>query len=216
MEIEFLQKGGIVMYPILVCSIFSLAIIIERFFSYWKTKKLTGEFLNRVNVYIKSDKMQQALDECEKVDIPISAIFKSGLLNRHKDRAELKSIIEEIGALEAVKLERFLPGLATIGTVSPLLGLLGTVTGMVTSFNAIAATTGVGETPVLAAGIAEALLTTVFGLCVAIPTVVAYNYFSKQVDNIILTMERSSIDFVDVLMEINNKVVNDLIKEGEK
>ncbi|MBI5207733.1 MAG: MotA/TolQ/ExbB proton channel family protein [Candidatus Firestonebacteria bacterium] len=216
MEIEFLQKGGIVMYPILVCSVFSLAIILERFYAYWKTNKLSKEFLSKVNILIKSDKINEAIEECVKINTPVSAVYKAGLLNRHKERDELKSITEEVASIEVSNLEKYLPGLATISTVTPLMGLLGTVTGMVTSFNAIAASTGVGESALLAKGIAEALLTTVFGLSVAIPSVIAYNYFSKKVDNIVLSIDRSSMELVDILVEMNSRVIDDLMKSSKE
>ncbi len=215
--IEFIEKGGVVMYPILACSIFSLAIIIERFISYWRIKKNTRGFLSKVNVLVKSEKVHEAIIECDKTKLPIAAIFKAGLSSKNSDRSELKNIIEEIATLEVVNLEKYLAGLATIATIAPLLGLLGTVTGMVSSFNAIAASTGIGETPALAAGIAEALLTTVFGLSVAIPTVIAHNYLSKQVDNIILIMDKSSLELIDAISDINSKaakVADDLIKES--
>ncbi|MBI5417607.1 MotA/TolQ/ExbB proton channel family protein [Candidatus Poribacteria bacterium] len=214
--IEFIEKGGIVMYPILLCSVAALAIVIERLFVYWKTNKSTREFLSKINLLIKSEKIEEAIRECDRMKMPMSAVFKEGLVNRHKNREELKSLCEETGELEVVHLEKNLAGLSTIATITPLLGLLGTVTGMVSSFNAIAAATGIGETPQLAGGIAEALLTTVFGLSVAIPAYTAYAYLIKRVDNMVIDIQKNAIELVNVLVDMNSKVVEELISQSKE
>ena len=197
-------SGGPVMWPILLCSIFALAIIIEKFWHLNKIRIDTQKFLSDILDKIKRHEIKEALQVCDKTNSPISHILKAGILKYDRTREQIKEAIEDASLYEVPKLEKNLSALATIAHISPLLGLLGTVTGMVRCFQTIQAK-ATSFHPVspgdLAGGIWEALLTTVAGLIVAIPTFVAYNYLVSHVNNFILEMEKASTELVNFLTE---------------
>ncbi|TRZ95926.1 MotA/TolQ/ExbB proton channel family protein [bacterium] len=196
--------GGPVMWPILLCSIFALAIILEKFLHLHQIKIDTQQFLNNILDKIKRHEIKEALQVCEKTKSPIAHILKVGILKYDRPRPQIKEAIEDASLYEVPKLEKNLTALATIAHVSPLLGLLGTVTGMVRCFQTIQAKATAFH-PVspgdLAGGIWEALLTTVAGLAVAIPTFVVYNYLVSRVNNFILEMEKAATELVNFLTE---------------
>lgn len=197
-------SGGPVMWPILLCSIFALAIILEKFWHLNKIKIDTQKFLSDILDKIKRHEIKEGLQICDKTNSPISHILKAGILKYDRTREQIKEAIEDASLYEVPKLEKNLSTLATIAHISPLLGLLGTVTGMVRCFQTIQAK-ATSFHPVspgdLAGGIWEALLTTVAGLIVAIPTFVAYNYLVSRVNNFILEMEKASTELVNFLTE---------------
>ncbi len=196
--------GGPVMWPILLCSIFALAIILEKFWHLHKIKIDTQQFLSSILERMKRHETKEALQICDKTGSPISPILKAGILKYDRPRPQIKEAIEDASLYEIPKLEKNLTALATIAHVSPLLGLLGTVTGMVRCFQTIQAKS-TSFHPVspgdLAGGIWEALLTTVAGLVVAIPTFVAYNYLVSRINNFVVEMEKASIELVNFLTE---------------
>jgi len=201
---DLIQKGGPVMYPIVLCSIIAFAIVIERIYHLYKAKIDTKDFMNNIDVSIKRNRIKEAIDICEKTPGPIAHIVKAGILKHDRSRQEIRESIEDAGHQEIPRIEKNLSLLATIAHISPLLGLLGTVTGMVRAFQIIQEKS-VSFSPVspgdLAGGIWEALLTTVAGLIVAIPTVVAYNYLVNKVDEFVLAMERSATEVMDILSQ---------------
>lgn len=196
--------GGPVMWPILLCSIFAVAIIIEKSWYLHKVKIDTQDFLGRVLGKMKHHQVKEALEICDTTKSPIANILKAGILKYDRPRPQIKEAIEDASLHEIPRLEKNLSALATLAHVSPLLGLLGTVTGMVRCFQTIQAKT-TSFHPVspgdLAGGIWEALLTTVAGLIVAIPAFVAYNYLVSRVNNFILEMEKASTELVNFLTE---------------
>lgn len=197
-------SGGPVMWPILLCSILSFAIILDKFLYLKKIKIDTQVFLSTVLDKMKRHQVKDALQICDQTKSPISQIIKAGILKYDRPRAHIKEAIEDASLYEIPKLEKNLTALATIAHISPLLGLLGTVTGMVRCFQVIQMKATVYN-PVLpgdlAGGIWEALLTTVAGLIVAIPTYVAYNFLVSRVNNFILEMEKSATELVNFLTE---------------
>jgi len=197
-------SGGPVMWPILLCSVFALAIILEKVFHLHRIKIDTQEFLKVILDKMKRHETKEALGVCEKTQSPVAHILKAGILKYDRSRPQIKEAIEDASLYEIPRLEKNLHALATIAHISPLLGLLGTVTGMVRCFQAIQAKS-TSFHPVspgdLAGGIWEALLTTVAGLIVAIPTFVAYNYLVNRINNFILEMEKVSTEFVNFLTE---------------
>ncbi|MFC1850815.1 MotA/TolQ/ExbB proton channel family protein [candidate division CSSED10-310 bacterium] len=197
---EYLIDGGILMIPIGLCSILSLAITFDRFWNLRETKVFPPNFLNEVKSLLNQKKISEALELCQKTWQPVSRILEAGILKYQRTREEIKEAIENAGKQEVVFLERYLGVLATIASISPLLGLLGTVTGMIEVFQVISVQ-GVGDPNVLAGGISEALITTAAGLLVAIPTLVFHNYFQKQSNRFLLAMEKSSLDVVEILSE---------------
>ena len=201
---ELIQKGGPVMYPIALCSVVAFAIVIERFYHLYKAKIDTRDFMSNIEITIKRNRISEAINICEKTSGPIAHIIKAGSLKHDRSRQEIRESIEDAGHQEVPRLERHISLLATIAHIAPLLGLLGTVTGMVRAFQMIQEKS-VSFNPVspgdLAGGIWEALLTTVAGLIVAIPTIVAYNYMVTRVEEFILEMERSATEVTDMLSQ---------------
>ena len=201
---QMFLAGGPVMWPILLCSIFALAIILEKLWYLHRVKIDTQKFLGDVLDRMKRHQIKEALETCDKTKSPVARILKAGILKYDRPRNQIKEAIEDASLYEVPRIEKNLTALATIAHISPLLGLLGTVTGMVRCFQTIQ-TKATSFHPVspgdLAGGIWEALLTTVAGLIVAIPTFVAYNYLVSRVNNFVLEMEKASTELVNFLTE---------------
>ena len=198
--IDLFIKGGPVMYPILFCSILSLAIIIERLISLRRGRIIRPETLFRVQDLIRIERIADIIELCQKNSSPMSRIVLAAIKNINQPKAEIKEAVSEAGRQEVRVLEKNLATLGTIVSIAPLLGLLGTVTGMIRAFYTIALR-GVGEPTALASGISEALLTTAAGLTVAIPSQLFYNYFINKVDSLTLDMEQNSLDILEVFWE---------------
>lgn len=196
--------GGPIMWPILVSSIWALAIIIEKLWHLSRIRVDTYTFLKGILEKVKQHKIEEAVSDCDTTSHPIGQLLKAGILKSSRSRQEIKEAIEDASLYEVPVLERNLSALATIAHIAPLLGLLGTVTGMVRCFQSIQLKAGATH-PVspgdLAGGIWEALLTTVFGLMVAIPAFIAYNFLVTRVNGIILEMERTAAELVNFLTE---------------
>ncbi|MFC1807418.1 MotA/TolQ/ExbB proton channel family protein [Candidatus Omnitrophota bacterium] len=201
---DMIVKGGPVMYPIILCSIIALAIVIERVFQLYHARIDTRKFMDEIANVLRRNKIMEAIETCDNTPGPIAHILKAGILKHDRARAEIKEAIEEAGMYEVPRLEKNLTALATIAHISPLLGLLGTVVGMVGCFQVIQEKS-TSLNPVspgdLAGGIWGALITTVAGLIVAIPTYVAYNYLVSRVNNFVLDMERSATDLINILTQ---------------
>lgn len=201
---ELMTKGGPIMWPILLCSILAFAIVVERLVQLRREQIDTRAFMEQISKSLKRNKVMEALEHCERTGGPIAGILRAGILKHDRPRNEIKDAIEDASIHEVPRLEKNLPLLATIAHISPLMGLLGTVTGMVAAFQVIeskASTVNPVNPGDLAGGIWEALLTTVFGLAVAIPAYVAYNYLVSRVDGFVLDMERSATDLLNILEE---------------
>ncbi len=186
------------MLPILACSIVATAIVLERFWSLQRRRITPGNLVAQVwqwaHAGVLDDKRIQALREGS----PLGRVLAAGLVNREHDRMVMKDSIEEVGRHVIYELSRYLNTLGTIASISPLLGLLGTVIGMIKVFAAITAQ-GVGDASVLAGGISEALITTAAGLSVAIPTLMFYRYFLGRVEGYVVAMEQEALKLVEVL-----------------
>ena len=196
--LSFIVKGGWLMAPILLCSVIALAITIERFYNLREPKIHPQDFVTKMKKLLNQRKINEAIAICSNSFSPISRIMETGILKIGSCRDEIKEAIEHAGKRESSHLRKYLAVLATIAGISPLLGLLGTVTGMIKAFQVIAVK-GVGHPTALAGGISEALITTAAGLVVAIPTLVAHNYFFKQANSYILEMENTSMELLDIL-----------------
>jgi biopolymer transport protein ExbB len=195
---DLFTKGGFLMYPIFFCSLLAIAIFFERMFYLKSIKTSTRKFGRRISDLIRKGNINFAINACRKNYSPISQIILAALLKYGGSREEIKEAIEDTATQEVSVLERNLPILATVGNIAPLLGLLGTVFGMIKGFQVISAM-GVGNPEALAGAISEALLTTAFGLSVAIPTIVAYNYLIHRVDRQIKEMESTSVEILELL-----------------
>jgi len=197
--LEIVQSGGWLMAPIILCSVVALAIIGERFWALQRSKICPKHLLAQIWSWIKSDELDNTRIKQLQAGSALGRVLGAGLINRHHDRTVMKEAIEETGRQVLVELERFLNTLGTIAQITPLLGLLGTVVGMIKVFTALNIE-GVGNATALAGGISEALLTTAAGLAVAIPSLMAYRYFQRKVDELVISMEQESIKLVEVLM----------------
>jgi len=194
-----IMKGGILMIPIGLCSIVALAIIIERFFSLRRASIDTREFMDTMRQVLRQNRIQDAVEICDEVDAPMARIMRAGILKYNRTKEDIREAIEDAGHLEIPRLERYLSAMATCANIAPLLGLLGTVAGMIKAFAQIQALEGQVSPSDLAEGIGNALVTTAAGLTVAIQTLVAYNYFVTRVENMILEMEISSSELIELL-----------------
>lgn len=199
---ELIQKGGPMMYLIILSSILAFGVVIERMYHLNRARIDSDKFMDNIMAVLKRNKIIDAIEICNNTPGPIAHIVKAGILKHDRSKPEIKEAVEEAAQLEIPRMEKHLPVLATIAHIAPLLGLLGTVSGMVKSFQVIQqkAASMVPVNPGdLAGGIWEALLATLAGLSVAIPTYVAYNYLVNQVDGLIYDMEKSATDLVNLL-----------------
>lgn len=199
---ELIVKGGPIMGLIILCSVIAFAVVLERIWQLRNAKIDTGKFMQDISNKVKGNRVMEAVDMCNSTKGPIARILKSGIMKYDKQKSEMKEAIEDAGVHEVPLLEKNLGVLATIAHIAPLLGLLGTVVGMLKAFQVIEGK-AMSMVPVnpgdLAGGIWEALITTVAGLAVAIPTYVAYNYLVSRVDNFVLDMEKSATELVNLL-----------------
>jgi len=188
---QFLVKGGIMMIPLAICSILGLAIVIEKAISLKRKKVIVPEIVNVLENIKGPDDVGLALSICEKHQGPFANVIREGLENRRLPKDEIKEALEDQGRQEVHTLERGLVILDTIAGIAPLLGLLGTVIGILKVFNVIAEL-GVGQATALSGGISEALITTIVGLSIGIPAVVVYNYFTNKAEELVLEIEKHS------------------------
>ena len=196
---EFIDQGGILMWPIMLCSIVGLAVIVERFLSLHRATIDTREFMDTMRTVLRQNRIQDAIEICDETEGPIARITKAGILKHNRSKEDIREAIEDAGHLEIPRLERYMSALATCANIAPLLGLLGTVAGMIKAFAQIQYKQGQVNPSDLAEGISNALVTTAAGLTVAIPALVVYNYFVTRVDNMIVEMEISSSELVELL-----------------
>ena len=197
---EIVTAGGWLMVPIIICSIVALAIVGERFFTLKPEKVVPNNLV--ADVWRMASNRQLNDEKIREIQrgSPLGRVLAAGLHNRSSDREIMKASIEEVGGHVAHELARYLNALGTIAAVTPLLGLLGTVVGMISVFTNIT-TVGVGNPAQLAGGISQALITTAGGLMVAIPTLMFHRYFRAKVDGLVVDMEKESLKLVDVLQK---------------
>jgi len=200
--IEIFEKGGLMMYPLVLASILALAIIIERFFSLRKRKVIIPEIISVVEQFSSFKDMELAKNICAKYHGPLSNLIQIGLENTDLERAEIKELIEDQGRQEVRHLEKGMTILETIAVISPLMGLLGTALGMIKVF-AVIKEQGIGQAAALSGGISEALITTVTGLFVGIPVLILFNYFSRKAENFVLDIEKYSIILIQKIHKIS-------------
>jgi len=202
--LELIKAGGLLMWPIILCSIITMAIIAERFWSLRAIKVAPENLVAKVWQWQKVGHLDSKRIRDLRDSSPLGKILAAGLLQRNHSREIMKESIEEVGRHVAHELERFLNTLGTIASISPLLGLLGTVIGMIKVFTVITAQ-GVGDPSILSEGISEALLTTAAGLTVAIPSLMFHRYFRGRIDGLIVTMEQESLKMVEVMHGLREK-----------
>lgn len=195
---ELIKAGGWVMWPILLCSVAALAIIGERFWSLQRKLVTPPNLLPQVQQWLTRKELNPARIDHLRDSSPLGRILAAGLVNRHHKRDIVKEAIEDAGRHLVPELERYLRTLGTIAAISPFLGLLGTVLGMIEMFSGIG-TRGVGDPSIVAGGIAQALVATASGLTVAIPSVMFYRYFRGRVQGLLVDMEQEAVKLVEIL-----------------
>lgn len=196
--LEIILAGGWLMAPILLCSTLAVAIIIERFWTLRRSKVMPEDLGGMVEDWATKHELDQHHLDQLRAESPLGRIYASALVNRKRQREVIKEAVEDTGRHVVHDMERFLNTLGTIAGISPLLGLLGTVIGMIEVFSAIMIS-GVGDANVLAGGISQALITTAAGLTVAIPSYFFYRFFRGMVAEYVISMEEKAINLIDCI-----------------
>ncbi|MEO8315985.1 MAG: MotA/TolQ/ExbB proton channel family protein [Pseudomonadota bacterium] len=196
--LELVLAGGPFMWPILLCSVMASAIIVERLWTLQRRRVAPPDLTRRIWALVEAGQANDKVIAALEINSPLGKLLATGLSNRHRPRAVLMERLEDAGRHVAHDLDRFINTLGTIAGVAPLLGLLGTVTGIIKAFEAIH-TQGLGDPRILSGGISEALLTTAAGLLVAIPSQVAYRYLRGRVESIVVQIEKDVLRFAEAL-----------------
>jgi biopolymer transport protein ExbB len=199
--VELFNKGGPFMWPLLAALVIGIAFILERLWTLTRASINAKQFFAQVEEALNSGGVDAAAEICSNTRGPVASVLHAGLLRAKRGLAHAEKAIETSGSIEMAFLERGMVWLATIANIAPLLGFLGTVSGMIKAFEAIALAGDV-EPSLVASGISEALITTAAGLAIAIPIQAFHNYFVSRIDKIVIDMEESSAAFVDTLVEM--------------
>lgn len=193
--INLVREGGMTMVPLFACSLLALAIVLERLYSLRRSRIIPAEIVEKLRGIQSDSDCEKLASFCDAKGGPLARVIVGVLANRHLPRAENLELMRVEGRQKLAPLEHGLTGLAIIAGISPLLGLLGTVIGMVNVFDVIAAQ-GIGDAAALSAGISKALVTTIAGLSIAIPSLVAHGYFSKRVDDLVGEIESHAVEAI--------------------
>jgi biopolymer transport protein ExbB len=196
--IDLIIKGGVFMYPIILCSIVALTVFMERLWVLNRKHIIPEEFIRKISDLLRQQKISEAVFLCQGDSSSIAKVFLAGIKNAGRGIWLVKEAIEERGSREAVILEKNVSILATIANLTPLLGLLGTVSGMIKTFNVISVQ-GMANPAALAGGIAEALITTAAGLGIAIPTLVCHRILRDKAKYLIFEMEENSVKIIEIM-----------------
>jgi biopolymer transport protein ExbB len=199
--LDLYMKGGWIMHVLVFLSIVALFIFIQRLLIIRRANQKDEGFMNRIKDYIHEGKIDSALNLCRKTKSPSARMIEKGITRLGRPMSDVLVAIENVGNIEVSKLEKGLPIIATIAAISPMLGFLGTVTGMVRAFFDMANAGTAADIALLSSGIYEALITTVGGLIVGIPVLFGHNYLVSQVDNVVNNMESRTMEFMDLLNE---------------
>lgn len=195
---ELVQAGGYFMWPIILCSVAAVGILLERLWTLQRKRVLPEELIKKVSQLAEAGQVNAKVIEALEKNSPLGRVMAAALANRDRGREIMMERVQDTGRHVVHELERFLNTLGTIASISPLLGLLGTVTGIIRAFNAVMLG-GMGDPRMLAGGISEALITTAGGLAVAIPSFIAYRYLRGKVERIVIDMEKIAVTFADSL-----------------
>lgn len=190
--------GGLLIYPLLALLIAGLVIIVIKALQLRRQTTISPAVIEKVEQLVLDGKIPEATAFCKQNSVPMTRVLLAGIVNYEKSESELKEILEQAGRQEIPKIRSFLPALGTIASVAPLLGLLGTVVGMIEVFSIISQEASVNPSK-LAGGISQALVTTAFGMVIAMPTLAAYNYFIAKVQTLVIEMEKISLHMVTAL-----------------
>jgi biopolymer transport protein ExbB len=199
--VKLFNDGGTFMYPLLFMLFFGLVVAFERFYTLSKAHIDSKDFFARIQEALKQGGPDAAAEVCSNTQGPVASVLHAGLLRLDRGLDHVEKAISESGAVEMAFLEKGMVWLSTVANIAPLLGFLGTVSGMINSFDSIAAAGDV-EPSIVAGGISEALITTAGGLCIAIPIQAFHNYFVSKIDKIIIDMQEASTQFIEELIQL--------------
>ena len=199
--LDFMQKGSLLIWPILFCSIIASAVFLERLVYFHRISVRVGEFIRGLANLLRGRRYAEAQMEAAATNGPVQRVVHSAIIRHNASREELKEIVKEAGQLEVPKLERRLGMLATLAFLTPMLGLLGTVDGLIQAFERMSSANGLNGSMEMASGIYKALITTAAGIAVAIPCAMAYAYLNSRVNSSLHDMERAGIEIVNLIME---------------
>ncbi|MDE6715852.1 MAG: MotA/TolQ/ExbB proton channel family protein [Muribaculaceae bacterium] len=194
-------KGGFIMIPLALMAIISIYVFVERFLAIKAAAKEDNTFMIKIKDYIVDGEIEAARNLCRRTDTPYARLIDKGISRIGRPTADVQVAIENVGNLEIARLEKGFPWLATTAAGAPMLGFLGTVTGMVQAFFALASAGGSANISILANGIYEALTTTVGGLIVGIIALFAYNYLVARINSVMTQLEAKTLEFMDLLNE---------------
>jgi len=203
--LDILVKGGPVMIPLLFCSVLAVAVALERLWYLYSTRVDSEDLMDEVKLALSQGKLLEAVQIAKRSRSQVAALVATGIAYSDRPREELRELLNEVGRDEVFKMERRLAVLDVVATIAPLLGLLGTVTGIIRTFNVIGALQGLGSPQDLSLGIAEALITTAAGLVVAIPTVFLYQWISSIIDRRVAEMNRRSGELLEALATLRGE-----------
>ena len=195
---DILLRGGPLVVPIGICSLLALTVFLERLWVLRRTRVIPEAFVNRIHEMINERRVSDALLLCEENKNPMANIMEAALRNAEKERSDIKEMVEEVGKHEGAQLEQYIEVIGTCAAISPLMGLLGTVTGMMDVFQQVEQV-GLGDPSAFASGIWQALITTAIGLSVAIPAFIFYKYLLGKVDSLLIEMEEKSLRLIDLV-----------------
>ena len=198
---ELLLKGGWIMIPIAILGIAAVYIFIERYLTIKNASKVDKNFMNKIKDMVVDGNIDGAKNLCESNDTPIARMVRKGLAGIGRPMSDISASIENTGSLEVFKLEKNLATIATISGAAPMIGFLGTVTGMIRAFYELSVAGNNIDPGMLAGGIYEAMVTTASGLAVGIVAYIGYNYLSSMIEKVVFKMEGTTIEFIDLLQE---------------
>lgn len=196
-----IEQGGVLIWPLVALLVWGIIIMLIKAAQLRRAKTINPDVIERIEQLLLNKKIPEATAYCKQNSVPMTRILLAGIINYEKSEAELKEILEEAGRQEVPLIRSHLAALGTIASVAPLLGLLGTVVGMIDVFSTLSQQTEVNPT-MLAGGISTALVTTAFGMVIAMPTLASYNYFIAKVQTLIIEMEKISLHMVAVLKRV--------------
>jgi len=198
---DLIDKGGVLIYPLFVLLVWGLGIIVYKSMTLTRAAVINPDAVQAIENLVIEKKIPEATAYCKQNALPMTRVLLAGVLNHEKSESELKEIMEEAGRQEIPSVRSHLTALSTIASVAPLVGLLGTVIGMISVFTTLSQEAAVNPT-MLAGGISEALVTTAFGMVIAVPTLGFYNYFIARLQLLVLEMERISLRMAAILTRV--------------
>jgi biopolymer transport protein ExbB len=201
---KLLAAGGPIMWLLFIASGLAIAVFVERWLHYHRAQINSTEFLNGVRTVLKRENLVEAISICDATPGPIARLVKTAILSRERGREGVREALEEAGAIEVPRLEEKLNVLATIAQIAPLLGLLGTVSGFIDIFQKLETIGTLSNAEQLSGGVWRALVCTAMGLAIAIPSYVGYNVLVSRVNEIVLDMEKSSAEIINLIIEKPN------------